>query len=105
MTLSNNKSRLQNNSPASQGLECAEKHYLEEVNELRLLLSKMLLCLALCLYVCRWCTGDESWLKEADLDFFARGPSETADSVINAASGAVVQVSTVCTIPALHDMP
>ncbi len=39
-----------------------------------------------------WCTGDESWLKEADMDFFARGPSETADAVTDAASSAVVQV-------------
>ncbi|KAL0055531.1 hypothetical protein WJX82_001534 [Trebouxia sp. C0006] len=35
--------------------------------------------------------GDESWLKEADMDFFARGPSETADAVTDAASSAVVQ--------------
>lgn len=35
--------------------------------------------------------GDESWLKEADMDFFARGPSETADAVKDVASSAVVQ--------------
>lgn len=35
--------------------------------------------------------GDESWLKEADLDFFARGPSETPDaSGKQSTSGAVV---------------
>ena len=39
-----------------------------------------------------WCIGDESWLKEADMDFFARGPSETADAVKDVASSAVVQV-------------
>lgn len=40
------------------------------------------------------CAGDESWLKEQDLDFFARGPAETADAGQAAdGSGAVVVVS------------
>ena len=37
--------------------------------------------------------GDESWLKEADLDFFARGPAESSDTASNSdGSGAVVTV-------------
>ena len=41
-------------------------------------------------------TGEnENWLKEADLDFFARGPSESGEAG-DSASGAVVQVSATC---------
>ena len=36
--------------------------------------------------------GDESWLKEADLDFFARGPSEGSGPAVPDGSGAVVTV-------------
>ena len=36
--------------------------------------------------------GDESWLKEADLDFFARGPSESSGPAAPDGSGAVVTV-------------
>lgn len=36
--------------------------------------------------------GDESWLKEADLDFFARGPSEGSGPAAPDGSGAVVTV-------------
>ncbi|KAL3154144.1 hypothetical protein ABBQ32_013670 [Trebouxia sp. C0010 RCD-2024] len=34
--------------------------------------------------------GDESWLKEADLDFFARGPAEGSGPATPDGSGAVV---------------
>ncbi|KAL3154145.1 hypothetical protein ABBQ32_013670 [Trebouxia sp. C0010 RCD-2024] len=73
MTLRSRKSRQPSKCLASLAQGCDEKACLGEV------------------HICKGkLSGDESWLKEADLDFFARGPAEGSGPATPDGSGAVV---------------